>query len=132
MKTLIIDRNKWLRGESANSYLLREDDGKMCCLGFESLRRGLSEEEITNVEAPQGVGHPEVFDGDLIYMPSNGTTRFPGQPHPTQVCQELMMVNDEELDIEEMNISESEFEEERESKITELFKQIDIAVEFID
>lgn len=35
MKRLVIDRSIWLRGEGGNnSYLLREEDGKKCCLGI--------------------------------------------------------------------------------------------------
>jgi hypothetical protein len=35
MKELIIDRAIWLHGEGNDkSYLLREADQKMCCLGF--------------------------------------------------------------------------------------------------
>ena len=39
---LKIDRRTWLRGEGASqSFLLREADGKMCCLGFACLAAGL-------------------------------------------------------------------------------------------
>lgn len=35
MKTLVIDRRRWLRGEGGgDSALYRTRDGKMCCVGF--------------------------------------------------------------------------------------------------
>lgn len=35
MRTLVIDRKIWLRGEGDSSgQLLRPDDGKMCCIGI--------------------------------------------------------------------------------------------------
>ncbi len=38
----IIDRRVWLRGEgSANSFLLRPADGKMCCMGQVCLQLGV-------------------------------------------------------------------------------------------
>ena len=44
---LVIDRATWLRGEGhEQSYLLRECDGKMCCLGFFALACGLHPERI--------------------------------------------------------------------------------------
>ena len=56
MEKLIIDRTKWFRGqEFSESYLRRKEDGKMCCLGFECLLRGLSEAEITEIKMPSNV-----------------------------------------------------------------------------
>lgn len=54
MKKLVIDESKWLRGAEAYdgdinaSALLRERDGKMCCLGFLGLELGCSRNEILN------------------------------------------------------------------------------------
>ena len=53
---LIIDRSKWLRGEGpSRSYLLRAEDGKMCCLGFECLLRGQKEDDILLVKMPSAI-----------------------------------------------------------------------------
>lgn len=49
---LIIDRNRWARGVSEYAALLRPDNGKMCCLGFECLRRGFTEKEILDRGMP--------------------------------------------------------------------------------
>ena len=54
MQKLVIDRTRWLRGEGPEeSALLRPTDNKMCCLGFDALRRGLTSDEIKGVEAPK-------------------------------------------------------------------------------
>lgn len=42
-----VQRSKWLRGEGSEaSYLLRDGDRKMCCLGFFAKAQGLSDEDI--------------------------------------------------------------------------------------
>jgi hypothetical protein len=44
-----VDRKKWLRGEGDTySFLLRETDQKMCCIGFLAKQIGASDEEILN------------------------------------------------------------------------------------
>lgn len=51
-----IPRSTWLRGEgSAKSYLLRVEDGKMCCLGNALLARGFTKEQILDVASPREV-----------------------------------------------------------------------------
>lgn len=46
---VVISRRRWLRGEgAATSMLLREDDGKMCCVGFMCKARGYTDSEIQN------------------------------------------------------------------------------------
>lgn len=47
-----VERSKWLRGEGhQESALLRESDGKMCCMGFYALACGAKSEEIVNCGA---------------------------------------------------------------------------------
>lgn len=49
----VIDRKKWHRGKGAlGSRLLREDDGKMCCLGQVSKQCGIEDKEIIDVSSP--------------------------------------------------------------------------------
>ena len=53
---LVIDESKWLRGEGhEHSRLLREKDGKMCCLGFLALACGFSEKEIKGRGGPDNI-----------------------------------------------------------------------------
>jgi hypothetical protein len=57
-KVLVIDRTIWLRGEGGSkSYLLREGDGKMCCLGFDAIEYGFTEEEIEGFGEPCELEH---------------------------------------------------------------------------
>lgn len=56
---LVIDRSKWRFGgqdaaeDEDNSTMLLNDRGLMCCLGFESIRCGVSMEYILNIPSPQ-------------------------------------------------------------------------------
>ncbi len=48
-----VKRSEWLNGEGGiNSKLLREKDGKKCCLGFCCLQLGCTEDEIKNMHNP--------------------------------------------------------------------------------
>lgn len=49
---VVVDRSKWLRGEgSYKSRLLRPADGRMCCMGSAALAKGLSKDEIRDVQS---------------------------------------------------------------------------------
>lgn len=49
---LTIDRTRWIRGEgSYNSYLLRPQDGKMCCIGFLAKAHGIPDRDILDKHA---------------------------------------------------------------------------------
>jgi hypothetical protein len=52
--TFTVDRKTWLRGEgSDDSKLLRESDGKMCCLGFACLQLGnVKKDSLKDVQVP--------------------------------------------------------------------------------
>lgn len=61
---VVIDRKRWLHGEgNDNSYLKREGDGKMCCLGFASCALGVKERTLVNVKVPTQLTHTRVWDG---------------------------------------------------------------------
>lgn len=69
--TLIIDRSKWRTGENGDystgvgRTLLLNNEGNMCCLGFECLRIGLSKEQIN------GKGAPDNHDMKFIIWRTN-------------------------------------------------------------
>ena len=51
---LIIDRAKWLRGEGADkSYLVRDSDQKMCCLGFYGCSLGIDPSAMNTERSPE-------------------------------------------------------------------------------
>lgn len=57
LRTFVIDRETWLRGDWQHSKLLRPD-GLMCCLGQVALQLGATKKDIRDVSAPIGVGRP--------------------------------------------------------------------------
>jgi hypothetical protein len=118
-----IDRSKWLRGEGQeNSYLLRERDGKMCCLGMFGLACGLETEQIKEIAAPCLVptdGGPAAS----FWVKKNAAASFlfDEEDENSRACGELMSINDA-LEIDR---------EAREEKIVEIFAKNGITVEFV-
>jgi hypothetical protein len=109
---LIIDRNKWLRGEGdEDSYLLRSSDGKMCCLGFLAKECGHADCEISDVCAPPKIRNRKSKMNDLV----EGSL-------PSGLCSELMMENDDQ----------GKSDSYREMFIKEKLSELDIEVEFIN
>jgi hypothetical protein len=117
---LIIDRNKWLRGEgSKNSYLLRSADQKMCCLGFYSLQCGLKPSDIANKRTPINAPTDE---SAWLFLSSKYATHFASPKDYSQDCSNLMRDNDSEfLD-----------EKEREACIIRFFAKNGVEVEVIN
>lgn len=57
MNVTVIKKSRWYRGKGGvQSVLLRREDGKMCCLGFDCLRRGLNPKQIEGVPSPLELG----------------------------------------------------------------------------
>ena len=106
---LTISRERWLRGEPNESWLLRPEDRKMCCLGFLALACGATEEQITERATPMSVhsfpvaAHP-VFS-QLLRGKDNAV-----------IAKQLMTTNDDNPN---------------EEKLTTLFWQIGVDVEFV-
>lgn len=64
MKTVTIDRSRWLHGEGGKpSKLQRSSDGKRCCVGFVCMAYGATEAEITDKANPRNEELPHAFDG---------------------------------------------------------------------
>lgn len=124
MEKLIIEEDKWLRGEgSMASRLLRPADGKMCCLGFLALQCGYTEEQISDYSAPKSIvydygGKPK---GSFEKLVSINTDNHHRSVQCTNICERLMEANDDQS---LSNIG-------RKCRISELFKEINIEVEFV-
>lgn len=59
MKTITIDRSRWLHGEGGHaSKLQRAKDGKRCCIGFVCLAYGAAEADITDKGNPRYLPNP--------------------------------------------------------------------------
>lgn len=53
MKKLVIDRARWSRGRTEMRTLLFNDESDlMCCLGFDMINEGYTQDVITNKAAP--------------------------------------------------------------------------------
>ena len=125
MKKLVIDRQKWLRGEGGGkSMLLRPDDNKMCCLGFYCVQNGLSEPTIINLTSPQELRFGEAtpnFLRELVVLPDMR------DPFDSELCNLLMNANDAVIGDESASVVS---EEDRERQIKRLFEEIAVEVEF--
>lgn len=62
MKTVVVKRSEWLRGEGmSGSRLYRPSDGKRCCIGFACRQLlAMSDEDISDRHA---LWRPEAIDG---------------------------------------------------------------------
>lgn len=99
-----------------NGKLRQHGTGKMCCLGFEMLRRGFTPKEITEKAMPY----------DVASEPLKGLVRRDKELRRgvanTAVCGSLAAINDNP-DVEAR---------ERETTIRRLFKKIGVRVKFIN
>ena len=128
MEKLVIDRKKWLRGQGAGTLLVTEDwrdarepdifpVGNMCCLGFECLRHGVSEDELGGETFPKNLSKRErvKLPAWLGQIDTNGD-------HIDETVVVLARVNDA------TDLSEGA----RELEITRLFATQGVEVEFIN
>lgn len=123
VKSFVVDRERWYRGKGDRHSKLLNRNNKQCCLGFYALACGLSEASIKGQNTPNDVicntescscksniqWKTKLIDSDIDSDKVN-----------SQICQTLMEVNDE------IELSD----EERETKLTKLFKKIGIKVKF--
>src|SRR5271166_1340196 len=101
---LIIERDKWLRGEGyERSFLLREEDGKMCCLGFFCLQTGASQEDINQYQTPIDIKKEKRADW-LIQSDAQFIV--------SEACSSLMEINDEIAESSSAYVSEAEREKD--------------------
>lgn len=130
-----IDRERWCRGADPNPKLVREADGRMCCLGFFLLACGVEREELLDQGEPQEPFQTMNPDPDCIPKVAkflvhvevdNESLDELGRPDvsmtPTNDATDLMSVNDDDkLD-----------EARREEKIARLFAKQGVGVTFVD
>jgi len=122
---VIVDRKRWLRGEGAtNSSLLRERDGKMCCLGFACLAAGHTEDEIRGRLIPSALAAPKVPGMEAVKgFYSYGITLSGGaRPIESDRMGEAMSINDNAYFMESV----------RESKLIAIFDDLGMELSFVD
>lgn len=124
---LVISRKKWLRGEgSAESYLLRVDDRKMCCIGIYLNELGVDVSELEgngsacNIADRRGINFLPEEARWLVNIPLKNGNR---SAHNTSIAADLMHINDEKQNLTT--------EDKREQRIKELFAIQGIEVEFV-
>jgi hypothetical protein len=109
-----VNRSTWLRGEGyEHSALLRQVDGKMCCLGFFCLASGLKPYDIINREAPQRLIDPEQRRSILKSL-GEERRQEPMPSDPETILTQLMQMNDS------TDLSDAE----REEILKELFQSL--------
>ena len=116
MKTLKIDRAKWRNGTNGkgNSRLLNED-GFMCCLGFACKADGLDDSNIFNKWYPDCLDYTPLLNPEnVLFTPGNF------EEGNLNLRPQLITTNDS------INLENSE----RETRLKELFKKLDIDLVF--
>jgi hypothetical protein len=51
MLKVIVDRERWLRGEGSNASALYREDGKMCCMGFAAIAAGYKKSDLLGLKS---------------------------------------------------------------------------------
>lgn len=116
MKTVYVVRDKWLRGDSGtNSYLIRREDKKMCCLGFVCRAAKLKVKDLLDVSEPNMIDKTRV---KLRWELPEWAMWLVEKP---EIVGLMMTENDSE--------GISEFE--REQRLIKLFAEVDVELEFI-
>ena len=116
---LVIERDRWCRGGGDDTALLVADGprrGTMCCLGFFGQACGIEASSLLNKKAPGSV-HSAAWPEWLVQRRDGETGVY---QQNTQVGTDLVGFND----------SESVDDQERESRITEIFAKHGVTVEF--
>lgn len=115
---LIIKRSKWLRGEGGeNSFLLRESDGKMCCLGFYGKVIGISAYRL------KGYRSPTDNKASYLEFKKRAPWLLHDRLHLTQstACISLILNNDSKV-----------LDANREELIALIFAENNVIVKFVD
>lgn len=124
MRILELDPECWYRGNGSEGSRLLRPDGQMCCLGFEALSRGCTEEEIYEESFPSYIGE-SIWDTVLL-----DRSRL---PEDLQEFLNLGHVPDAlEQAIGQVNDSPTIDEESRFAWLKLLFKQVDIDLRLKD
>ena len=115
MKTLIIDRRKWLRISAPNyvtTSLCDITNKKMCCLGFYLRSLDLSEKDFLDLGMPNETKINKIKLGWLL---SNTCGRY-----NSEHCKDLADINDDN----------STNDKSKEEAIAEIFRKHDVKVIF--
>lgn len=121
MKTLVIDRSRWLRGNPDESCLL-DRDGRMCCLGFYLRSCGADESDIFEIGSPAGIAYEAPQEAGWLLTRLSRDDVHEATRADSSRCTALMTVNDDA----------TWTDEQREREIAHLFSRQGIDVVFVD
>lgn len=122
---LTIDRARWLRGEGGHdSYLLRERDQKMCCIGQLAQACGVSEDALAGERNLFAIGKHESKAVNLSLRPYRYN---PDSPNSTAFC-------DHRAITKAYNINDQDgiTEKGREEELTKILAEMGVEVTFIN
>jgi hypothetical protein len=68
VKSFVIRRSRWKRGDDNGGSCLLTDSGQMCCLGFYTKACGFSNDEIRNVKVPSELIDDRFTDESLTEL----------------------------------------------------------------
>src|SRR5277367_909081 len=120
VKTFTVDRSKWLRGKGPEDSSLLNQKGKMCCLGFYAEACGLDRKFIRHLKSPAAAVTASKEDFTLHKSGVIWKTELVNRNGDSATCYQMMAVNDNE-DIKD---------DVRETKLTALFKKLNIKIKF--
>jgi len=110
----VIKKSKWRRNIGQNNGLLLDPKtNKMCCLGFDAIRRGCKPRDIRNHGSPEEV-NPEKADFSGLVNRSRVNT---------EICRQLMRINDDDSSIDN---------NERQERIIKLGRKAGIEFRFVE
>lgn len=119
VKTFRVKRSKWLRGDVATSTL-RNNRGKMCCVGFYAKAAGFKNEHILNIGGLDDISRvnydtykPLFKSKSKLEALKKGDTRTMGNIY---ACNDSGGLEDSD----------------REKQLKKLFAKLGIKVEFVD
>lgn len=123
MRLLVIDRQKWLRGNALTSTLLN-DNGCMCCLGFEAKACGVPESVMRNVPTPAGLLNELKFTGEI--------DKIKHLVDNIAYYSTIAAGEESYFSIQAMAINDNDYinDTTREQRLTELFASQDIELKF--
>lgn len=125
---LVIDRNIWLRGEGEEaSFLLRQDDQKMCCVGIYLEALGVDRGHLNGANAAHHPGLSEMLPKEAMWLVYQDTMH---RWMPSDKACRLYAANDGEQ--HSLNDPSFDTEEERENYIRDAFATQGVEVEFIN
>ncbi len=125
--TFEVKRSEWVRGESTVSALLVEEndrdiahpDRKRCCLGFFAKACGIPDSQISGLPTPAVLQGPKPASADWNALMKKGMSMSRVN---SDLCGELMNCND----------NRDLTDDERETKLAQLFSKLGHTVVFVD